>query len=83
MDDEDRAIEGASHPELIRTRLRSRDQGWRVADGMRTELHLRQREDHQEGRDFKRFDGVPHPNAVEDAELERERRKSGINERSE
>lgn len=83
MDDEDRAIEGASHPELIRTWLRSRDQGWKVADGMRTELHHRHLEDLAQGRDFKRFDGIPHTHAVEDAQLERERRGSGINERSE
>lgn len=61
MDDEERAIEGARNLTLVRRWLRSRDRGWEVADGMRGELALRRLEDVREGRDVKRFDGIPDP----------------------
>lgn len=61
MDNEDKVIEGARSPHIIKTWLSSRDHGWRVADGMRTELRLRQQEDMREGRDLRRFDGLPDP----------------------
>lgn len=61
MEDEDHAIEGARYPHWIKRWLASRDRGWEVADGMRTELALRHIEDLREGRDPKRFDGIPDP----------------------
>lgn len=61
LESEAGAIKGARWPHLIKRWLRSRDRGWELVQGMRAELSLRVIEDMKEGRDPKRFDGVPDP----------------------
>jgi hypothetical protein len=61
MEHVEQVIEGAKVVEYVRRWLRSRDRGWEVADGMRAELALRRLEDREQGRDPKRFDGIPDP----------------------
>ncbi len=78
MDDEDRTLEGAKRVDLIKRWLASRDRGWVVVDGMRTELRHRQFEDVKEGHDPKRFDGVPDVLADEVRRIEDSNRRSGI-----
>ncbi len=69
MDHEAGAMEGARWPHLILRWLSSRDRGWNLVSEMRIELHYRAMEDLREGRDPRRFDGLPDPQDLEDNEL--------------